>query len=1010
MEKRFVKQAKFVCSILLTVTMLISCIFVMPATVSATDASDEVISGTVESRIKADVLLSAWTSTEYHYWSIQPVVRHGETFYRIVNTKTELAMAYVDGEIALVEPSGHADELWSFISLPNTGLGNAYNIKNVATGTVLALQDGVLSMSVHPTWAHQVALFFFSDDTDAKATGDPASGRTVRIFGNRKANALYAENIQVEGQTTSLGGFTYTAKDKTHTDDYVWTLKKHAVNGTVYYQIINYHTGNAIADFNGTAGQATPAFENNQLWKIFAITDTSNGVRYNIVNKATGNFLLWPIELQNPNVAEWSAANATFKLYDLVGSTLLTLEDGIYFHLGQMWGSNYIGAEGKAATVESNVNLVHKTASGWGNSAEYHWTVRETSNGGKTYYQFVNKLTGLAMATTRESNAVVQVEPDLKDSTQLWCVVGPLTVSGLGSGYYNLYNKANGGFLFFNDSGLCAWKIAQSNASWTAAQPLMKFWEDAIGDYSAPADGKDLRLGINRGTSAMIYAAPDSRTFNGTVYISEDGNDYNDGLTEDTPLKTIAGLNKFMAKNPKFGAGSSILLRKGDSFTGTITLSNLIGSAEAPITIGSYGTAEGNPVINAPEPNAPVLSADNKAAVDEIVSLAGATIDTYEGSFEKPADTDIGASIVVNTCQYVEIKDIDCASTNDGVRYYSNQLNPNGLIEIVNTTGLNIKNINLEADVTEGKIKEYNADMNGVLVNSKGTTFYPYQGNEYFGILVTGAETPVSTDMQDIVIENITASSVTAAINMGAAKQFTIKNSTAKDMPNWGFIFNKCSDGQVIGCTVDNSGFGKAPNGNAAFMVISSQNLVFDDLYATNIHKGEYDLDGVAFDFEGGINQNNITLINSEFDEIDGSAIMIFWNTDGNQNIKIENVKIRNYNQADIDAPAINLLPKSGDPAAYTNTVAVSNTVIWQSGYAAYYNGYDDSSKDLLVYNGVTFTDCSFVSESACTDVTGDGKVNILDIIRMKRMCSEGEKIYDSITIANLKKVLLGVK
>ncbi|MEO6949693.1 MAG: right-handed parallel beta-helix repeat-containing protein [Ginsengibacter sp.] len=74
-------------------------------------------------------------------------------------------------------------------------------------------------------------------------------------------------------------------------------------------------------------------------------------------------------------------------------------------------------------------------------------------------------------------------------------------------------------------------------------------------------------------------------------YISSSGNDSNSGTNESSPWQTLDKVNSF--KN--FVPGDNILFNRGDTFYGSITVSNA-GSSYAPITFGAYGSGA-NPVI-----------------------------------------------------------------------------------------------------------------------------------------------------------------------------------------------------------------------------------------------------------------------------------------------------------------------------------------------------------------------------------------------------------------------------
>ena len=75
-------------------------------------------------------------------------------------------------------------------------------------------------------------------------------------------------------------------------------------------------------------------------------------------------------------------------------------------------------------------------------------------------------------------------------------------------------------------------------------------------------------------------------------YVSNDGSDSNDGLSEEKPLKTTGAVNQKM-NNGSIPSGSTILFRDGDEFRGFITM------FQDDIMLGSYGDiSKGKPVLN----------------------------------------------------------------------------------------------------------------------------------------------------------------------------------------------------------------------------------------------------------------------------------------------------------------------------------------------------------------------------------------------------------------------------
>jgi len=76
-------------------------------------------------------------------------------------------------------------------------------------------------------------------------------------------------------------------------------------------------------------------------------------------------------------------------------------------------------------------------------------------------------------------------------------------------------------------------------------------------------------------------------------YVSSTGSDSANGLSSSTPWKS---LSKVSSASSGFMPGDRILLKRGDTFVGTIKLSRS-GASGNPIIIGAYGSGN-NPVIS----------------------------------------------------------------------------------------------------------------------------------------------------------------------------------------------------------------------------------------------------------------------------------------------------------------------------------------------------------------------------------------------------------------------------
>ena len=75
------------------------------------------------------------------------------------------------------------------------------------------------------------------------------------------------------------------------------------------------------------------------------------------------------------------------------------------------------------------------------------------------------------------------------------------------------------------------------------------------------------------------------------IYVSNEGDDSNDGLSENKPIKTINKVNSLSLQ-----AGDNILFKKGETFTGALSFTSLSGDDNNPITFASYGDGS-KPII-----------------------------------------------------------------------------------------------------------------------------------------------------------------------------------------------------------------------------------------------------------------------------------------------------------------------------------------------------------------------------------------------------------------------------
>ncbi len=92
----------------------------------------------------------------------------------------------------------------------------------------------------------------------------------------------------------------------------------------------------------------------------------------------------------------------------------------------------------------------------------------------------------------------------------------------------------------------------------------------------------------------ILFSLCSIKGFSTNYYIKTGGNDKANGLSDNTAWETIAKVNELWAEGT-FAPGDSILFKRGNTFYGTIIITES-GSDDSPIIIGTYGSGN-KPVI-----------------------------------------------------------------------------------------------------------------------------------------------------------------------------------------------------------------------------------------------------------------------------------------------------------------------------------------------------------------------------------------------------------------------------
>ena len=359
-------------------------------------------------------------------------------------------------------------------------------------------------------------------------------------------------------------------------------------------------------------------------------------------------------------------------------------------------------------------------------------------------------------------------------------------------------------------------------------------------------------------------------------YVSTSGNDANDGLSPETPIKTLQ-----KASEIEMEPGDGLFFKRGDVWTAEQLVIRSSGTKENPVYVSAYGEGE-----------RPCFS---KAGTDEIcfsaINAAGIVISSFHFS-----DSYGGLEISYNENEpgqamereYVVVEDI-FAENMCGL-YNSDEYQYNHT-----SFGLIIRS----RDTTEKTVM-----LSGLAVRN----CYFYNCNVGMGFVShIGYKFEHGNDI-------------------GTIQNFLIENCTAELCGQWGMHFSHGSNGVIRYVTTKYTGQNANSFGSCAFLTAEMTNVLIDHLTIDGHYRNpSQSFDGCGYDFEAG--NINVTLQNSTIKNIDGCGIFIFDNGAGKDNIDIliDNCTIENFGQNVNETYACGILLASNSTGKISNSTFAGN-------------------------------------------------------------------------------------
>ena len=207
---------------------------------------------------------------------------------------------------------------------------------------------------------------------------------------------------------------------------------------------------------------------------------------------------------------------------------------------------------------------------------------------------------------------------------------------------------------------------------------------------------------------ALQVDAADAAATGTTYYISSiHGDNSKDGTSENTAWETLDKLSDL-----KLQPGDQILLEKGSVFNGYIHLVDVHGTEEAPIKIGSYGTAAEKPVINA--------------------NGQGVWYQDYEGTMDNANHLSKGyvsSTILLYDVDFVEVSGLELTNESDDFTFFkgatssvsetSGRMDRTGVAGIARNDGTmqHVYLNDLYIHDVDGNIQDKHMDNGGIQMN-----------------------------------------------------------------------------------------------------------------------------------------------------------------------------------------------------------------------------------------------------------------------------------------------------
>lgn len=498
-------------------------------------------------------------------------------------------------------------------------------------GTVLEMDKNTLSNQLWNVFLMTNAIFIWGTDINGSEALTAVNGKVTwqqavwdGITMNQRYNTfsqtisdgltMKIETIgSAEDIATGKNVYTKTIKaiikaSNEFVNNQKWRFEKITVDNIDYYRIKNSEANNKnkyltvfdnkviLVELDETKDTQLWTFEKNEDMKKWI----GNSLR--IKNKSTGNKLLTirgNIDGSSANMLEvlHTDEDAVFcfnESWNYNDTDLFEIRK--YSSSMSLQGDDVDDLEPMAGTIEYAVFKIADEK-----SRNQKWIFEKS--GVEDYYKIKNSKNNLYLTVNKNKVSLRSLDNADVDS-QMWAVQKNKEMQQWDIFAVNIMNKSSSNIdkdFLLTGTNIVDGKVTISTKPATSREAL--FYLDGKSDFS---DGGMFTMSFYNSTVALSTQLEDAPIEEGleVYYVSNTGNDDNNGLSETKPFKTLSKLLNINLK-----ANNTVKIKRGSVFNEKLELINLNGLPEKHIKFTSYGEGT-NPIILQQEPFNP-LSINN---------------------------------------------------------------------------------------------------------------------------------------------------------------------------------------------------------------------------------------------------------------------------------------------------------------------------------------------------------------------------------------------------------------